>query len=82
MKTFCPISFFLTHDRASLTSIYPLTEDRGPAESVKAFFRDFFPWSERRPDSVKSLANASVANLSLVTTENVPWVYTIVPWED
>jgi hypothetical protein len=81
MKTFCPISFFLQPHREQL-AVSASTENRGPFDSVTAFFRNLVSCREGRSQPVKNLLDSPVTNVSSITTSNGPWVYTVVPWED
>jgi hypothetical protein len=81
MKTFCPISFFLPPHGEQL-AVLASTENRGPLDSVTAFFRNLLNCREGRSQPVKNLLDSSLSNVSSVTTSNGPWVYTVVPWED
>jgi hypothetical protein len=81
MKTFCPISFFLQPHREQRT-VLASTENRGPLDSVTAFFRNLVNCREGRSHKVENLLDTSLGNISSITTANGPWVYTVVPWED
>jgi hypothetical protein len=59
----------------------PPADDRSLVGRIKAFFRGLPSSTEDHPRSAQKLLKSSV-NLSTVSTQNGPWVYTVVPWED
>jgi hypothetical protein len=81
MKTFCPIAFFFQPHVEHL-GVPASTENRGPLDSVTAFFRSLLNCREGRSQPVENLLDSASSNLSSITTSNGPWVYTVVPWED
>jgi hypothetical protein len=57
-------------------------DDRSLVDRIKVFFRCFPGCTESHPRSAQKLLKSSPVSLSSVSTQNGPWVYTVVPWED
>jgi hypothetical protein len=81
MKTFCPISFFF-QSRLEQAAVLAYAGNRCPVDSVITFFRGLVARREGRSRRENNQLDTSLSNMSSITTQNGPWVYTVVPWED
>jgi hypothetical protein len=81
MKTFCPISFFF-QSRLEQAAVLGYAGNRCPVESITLFFRSLVNRRESRLPRKDNQLDTSLSNMSSITTQNGPWVYTVVPLED